>query len=373
MQAGAMGLSTGLIYVPGTYAETAELIDLAKVVGQHGGLYATHMRNEGGRVLEAIDEALRIGAAAGIPVHLSHLKASGKRNWGRATAIIDKIKQARAAGRRVTGDQYAYTASSTGLDVLFPSDALSVGRPEFARRLTTDEGFRARMREALLRAMDRSGFGDFQHCQVSWAKHNEAVSGKNLQQVAAMFFGRTDRDAQADAAIKLFTDSRGEARVTMVYHKMSEPDVITIMREPFVGVACDAGIRTAQGASKPHPRGSGNNARVLGYFVRDRQALGLALAIHKMTGLPAAVFGLADRGQIRIGYHADLCVFDPATVKGLATYEDPHPAPAGIPLVLVNGVPVIEAGAHTGERPGQVLRRARNQPAPPPTGEQGGR
>lgn len=359
MRDGAMGLSTGLIYVPGTFAKTDELIALAKVVARHQGLYASHMRNEGDRVLKSIDEALRIGKTAGIPVHLSHLKASGKHNWGRGKAIIERLTAARAAGRRVTGDQYAYTASSTGIDVLFPSRALSVGRPAFAKRLREDREFRAEMHAALMKKLARTGFADFSYCQVSWAKNHDEVSGMNLAQVAEKFFDSADPEDQARAAIKLFIDSRGSARVNMVYHKMSEADVMTIMRAPFVSVACDAGIRSDIGISKPHPRGSGNNARVLGYFVREKSVLGLPLAIQKMSSLPARVFGLQQRGEIRVGFHADLTVFDAATVAGTATYQNPRLKPAGIPLVIVNGVPVVRNGEHTNARPGVVLRRTK--------------
>jgi len=358
MRDGAMGLSTGLIYVPGTFAKTDELIALAKVVGEHQGLYASHMRNEGDRVLEAIDEALQIGTQAKVPVHLSHLKASGKNNWGRGKDILQKLTAARAAGHQVTGDQYAYKASSTGLDVLFPSRALSVGRPAFARRLKQDEGFRAEMHKALLKKLGKTGFADFAYCQVSWAKNHDEVSGMNLAQIAERFFDTRDRDAQARAAIKLFIDSGGAARVNMVYHKMSEDDVMTIMRAPFVSVACDAGIRAIKGVSKPHPRGAGNNARVLGYFVREKATLGLPLAIQKMTQLPARVFGLVERGEVRPGFHADLTIFNAATVNGTATYEEPRLQPTGIPLVIVRGVPVVRDGEHTGARPGSVLRRA---------------
>jgi N-acyl-D-amino-acid deacylase len=357
MRDGAMGLSTGLIYLPGTFAKTDELIALAKIVGQHQGLYASHMRNEGDRVLEAIDEALEIGTAAGIPVHLSHLKASGKNNWGRGKDILQKLLDARAAGHQVTGDQYAYTASSTGLDVLFPSRALSIGRPAFAKRLQEDATFRDEMHAALLKKLASTGFADFAYCQVSWAKNNDECSGMNLAQIAKRFFKQDDKNAQARAAIKLFADSKGSARVNMVYHKMSETDVVTIMRAPFISVACDAGIRKIKGISKPHPRGSGNNARVLGYFVRKKSALALPLAIQKMTSLPARVFGLKERGEIRPGFHADLTVFDANKVADMATYQSPRLQPAGIPLVLVNGVPVVRNGKHTGSRPGKVLRR----------------
>lgn len=355
MEAGAFGLSTGLIYVPGTYAELDEIAALCEEVAPFGGLYATHMRNEASRVLESIAEALEIGRRAGVPVHLSHLKSSGKPNWGRSAAMAARLQEARAAGVRVTGDQYAYTASSTSLDVLFPSSALSVGRKEFCTKLSEDAAFRDAMREALHETMAASGFGDLSYAQVASAPGAPDVNGLRLSEVAEKLSGNATPEAQADAAIELMVRSAGR-RVGMVYHKMCEPDVERLMRLPFVAVASDSGIRLRETAERPHPRGAGNNPRVLGRYVRERNVLSLALAIHKMSGLPAATFHLRDRGTIRPGAHADLVIFDPETVLDGATYDAPTETPVGIPHVFVNGVAVVEDGAPTGALPGHVLR-----------------
>ncbi len=356
MQAGALGMSTGLIYVPGTYAETLELIELAKVVSEFDGIYASHMRNEAGKVLVAINEALRIGKTAKLAVHLSHLKASGKPNWGRGKTIVARLREARDAGQKVTGDQYAYTASSTSLDVLFPSASFEIGRKAFAARLENDPAFRQQMSKALHRTMERSGFGDLAYCQIATAPKHPELNGETIRSAAKIVLGKDDRRAQAEMAIRLIVDAKG-SRVSMVYHKMCEEDVETIMKTPFIAVAADAGIRLRKTVSKPHPRGAGNNARVLGRYVRERKTLPLALAITKMTSLPAAVFGLPDRGTIRVGAFADLVIFDANTVIDGATYKDPLASPKGISQVIVNGVWVIRDGEHTGARPGQVLRK----------------
>jgi N-acyl-D-amino-acid deacylase len=355
MEAGAVGMSTGLIYVPGTYAKTDELVALCEVVAEFGGVYASHMRNEAGQVLTAIDEALEIGRRAGVHVQLSHLKASGKPHWGRSAEIVEKLRAARAAGQRVTGDQYAYTASSTGLEVLFPSEALSVGRKEFARLLAEDATLRAEMDRALRRHAEESGFGDFAYAQIANAPEHEELSGARIDAAAEQVLGRRDLDAQIELIARLMIDAGG-SRVQMVYHKMCEDDVERIMREPWVAVASDSGIRMHETASKPHPRGAGNNPRVLGHYVRERGVVPLALAIHKMTALPAGVFGLEDRGAIRTGAFADLVLFDPERVIDGATYEDPLAPPRGIACVIVNGEVVAQDGEHTGARPGMVLR-----------------
>lgn len=357
MQAGAFGMSTGLIYVPGTYAATEELIALARVVARHGGLYASHMRNEADAVLDSIAEALRIGREAGVPVHLSHLKASGRSNWGRAAAIVAAVRQARAAGAAVTGDQYAYDASSTGLEILFPSEALDVGRAAFAARLRDDAGFRASMHAALRQKMVSTGFGDFAYCRIASAPDHADLNGLTLDAAAARVLGSDTPDAQAELAIRLMVDA-GDRRVGMVYHGMAEDDVAAIMAEDWVAVAADAGLRDPTSPDRPHPRGSGNNPRVLGRYVREREVLSLPAAVRKMTSLPCAIFGLPDRGTVRVGAWADLVVFDPATVADQATWSDPVQPPVGMPWVLVNGVAVVAEGRHTGARPGAVLRRA---------------
>lgn len=356
MQAGAFGVSTGLIYVPGTYAETEEIAALARVAGKYGGIYATHMRNENDHVLTSIEEALRIGREAGCAVHVSHIKCSGKPNWGRAAEVLAVLEAARRSGQRVTADQYAYDASSTGLDVLFPSSALSIGRAEFGRRLHQDPEFRAEMKQALFQTMDKVGFGDLSYARIAGAANNEDLAGMTIAEAAAKKLGRSDRDAQAEMAMNLFAEAGGQ-RVGMVYHSMGEADVAKFMAVRWIAIAADAGVREPS-ANKPHPRGSGNNARVLGRYVRELGVLDLATAVHKMTLLPAQTFGIRDRGEIRLGAFADLVVFDPATVADRATWQEPLEPPVGIPTVIVNGRLAVEKGEVTKDRSGKVLRFA---------------
>ena len=358
MREGAFGMSTGLIYVPGTYAATDELIALAKVVSAHGGLYASHMRNENDQVLDAIAEALRIGEQAGVPVQISHVKCTGKPNHGRAEEVLAAVQAARRKGQQVGVDQYAYDASSTGLDVLFPADELAVGREAFAKRLRDDAAFRADIQRALLAKMDQVGFGDFRYARIATAKGNEDLNGLLLPEAAKKRLGRDDRDAQAELAMDLFA-AAAPARVSMVYHSMHETDVERFLREDWIAVASDAGLRGEGGVEKPHPRGAGNNPRVLGRYVRERGVLPLATAIHKMTQVPARAFGLADRGELRVGAFADLVVFDPATIADRATYEEPMRPPEGIRAVFVNGQLAVDRGQVTGVRAGTVLRHRR--------------
>ncbi|MBL8735470.1 MAG: D-aminoacylase [Planctomycetes bacterium] len=355
MREGAFGMSTGLIYVPGTYAETDELIALAKVVGAHGGLYASHIRNENDQVLDAVAEALRIGEQAGVPVQISHVKCTGKPNHGRAEQVLAAVQAARRNGQRVGVDQYAYDASSTGLDVLFPADELAVDREAFGRRLRDDPTYRATIHAALLRKMDQVGFGDFRFARIATAKGNEDLNGLLLPEAAQRRLGRADRDAQAELAMDLFA-AAAPARVGMIYHTLAEADVERFLREDWIAVASDARLLGGDGVDKPHPRGAGNNPRVLGRYVRERSVLPLEVAIHKMTQVPARAFGLVDRGELRVGACADLVVFDPATIADCATYDDPTEPPVGIRAVFVNGQLAVDRGQYTGVRAGAVLR-----------------
>ena len=353
MAAGAFGLSSGLIYVPGCYAREPELVALCKEVAAAGGIYASHLRSEEEQGMKAIAEAMSIGSAAGCAVHVSHLKASGRPQWGASARILAVLKEARNHGQRVTADQYVYTASSTGLDVLFPEEELEIGRKAFADKLRNDPAFRTRMAEALHETMRRAGFGDLSYAHIANAAGHQELAGKSLKECASRLLGRDDTAAQAEAAIRIWCDAEG-ARVQMIYHKMCEEDVARIVQEPWIAIASDSGIHGDQG--KPHPRGSGNNARVLAKYVRENAAVSLPVAVRKMSALPAEIFGIQDRGILRQGAFADVVVFDPKTVNDEATYENPTAAPSGIPWVIVNGVPVVVDGAPTKATPGHALR-----------------
>jgi N-acyl-D-amino-acid deacylase len=356
MRDGAYGLSTGLIYVPGIYAEQSEIAALAKVAGRHGGLYASHIRAENERVLDAIAEALAIGKSADVAVQISHVKCTGKPNHGRAGEVLAALQAARESGQRVFVDQYAYDASSTGIDVLFPADELTVGRELFAKRLRDDEPFRQQMRTALFAKMDQVGFGDFRYARIASAKSHDDWNGLLIPEAAKRRFDRDDREAQADVVIQLFCDA-APARVGMIYHSMAEVDVERFLREDWIAIASDAGIRKDGGPERPHPRGAGNNPRVLGRYVRDRAVLDLPTAIRKMTLVPARAFGLVDRGELRVGAFADLVVFDAATVGDTATWTEPLQPPVGIRAVFVNGHLAVDRGQVTGVRAGRVLRK----------------
>ncbi len=357
MRAGAFGMSTGLIYVPGIYAETAEITALARVVGRHGGIYASHIRSENDQVLAAIAEALQIGADAGVPVQISHIKCTGRPNHGRAEEVLAALQAARARGQRVHADQYAYDASSTGLDVLFPADELEIGREPFAAKLRDDAAFRARIHAALRAKMTQVGFGDFRYARIASAKGHPQLNGLLLPDAARRHLQRDDADAQADLAIELFAAAAPD-RVGMIYHTMAEADVERFLREDWIAIASDAGLRPEGGPERPHPRGSGNNPRVLGRYVRERGVLDLPTAIRKMTVVPARAFGLVDRGELRVGAFADLVVFDPATIADRATWDEPLAPPAGIRAVFVNGILAVDRGQANGVRAGHVLRRA---------------
>ncbi|HZH91544.1 MAG TPA: D-aminoacylase [Pyrinomonadaceae bacterium] len=351
MRDGALGLSTGLIYVPGTFAKTDEVTALARVAARHGGIYATHMRNEGERVLEAIRESIEIGERANLPVEISHFKISNKKLWGQTQATIGLIREARGRGLQVTVDQYAYTASSTSLDSRLPSWVLEGGREAGKTRLA-DPAVRSRVVAELKDSLKRSGFKDFAYAVVASYAKNPAFNGKSIAAIAKEARGKADIASQIEQILEMYT----EGGAGMVYHSMGEQDVQAIMREPFTMIASDSGVRRF-GEGAPHPRGYGNNARVLGHYVRELRVLTLEDAIRKMTSLPAQTFHLRDRGLVREGFAADLVIFDETAIADRATFEQPHQYPTGISHVLVNGRPVYANGQMTPARPGVSLRR----------------
>jgi N-acyl-D-amino-acid deacylase len=350
MRAGAMGLSTGLIYVPGTYARTPEVVALARVAARHGGLYASHIRNEGENVLAAIDEAMEIGRQAGLPVQISHFKVSNKKLWGQSARTIARVESARAAGLDVTVDQYPYTASSTALSVLLPSWALAGGADVLRQRLA-DPPTRARIaRDMKDTIRNRNGRKRLDYAVVAGCAWDRTREGKSVARLNQEAGGK--RRLEDEIATVLEMMEKGGAQ--MVYHSMDERDVERILGVPWAMVASDAGV-SEPGVGMPHPRGYGTNARVLGRYVREKGTVRLEEAVRKMTSLPAQRFGLGDRGLVRPGMWADLAVFDPATVADRATFEAPHAPSHGFRYVLVNGEVVAEDGRHTGARPGRVL------------------
>lgn len=352
MADGAVGFSTGLQYVPGTYSKTPEIIELARVAGNAGGVYATHMRNEGTELEASIEEALRVGEASGARVQISHLKVDAPNRWGASEKALAMIDAARARGLDVAADQYVYTAASSTLGIRFPSWVLEGGQEKIVERLT-DPALWAKIRTEMQGLLAERGLEDLSFARIASYRADPSLNGLSIKEAAAKLTGSGTLEAQLETARQMLI----AGGASMVYHFMSDADVERIMRHPHVGFASDAGV-LAMGAGVPHPRGYGNAARVLGEYVRTRKVVTLEEAVRKMTSLPARHFRFADRGLVQAGYAADLVLFDAATVGDAATFEKPHAYAAGIPHVLVNGVAVVRNGEHTGATPGTVLRGA---------------
>lgn len=346
MEQGAFGMSTGLIYVPGRYSKTDEVIELAKVVAKHRGYYFTHLRNEGARLLEALKEAIDIGFHADLPVQVSHFKVMGEPNWGMVEHSIAMVEKARKDGLDITADQYPYIASSTGLGSPVPVSAWRGGK---GSELLNDPTERQKILDAL-------------RARANWDKivvasleneDDQAFIGKSIAEV-----GNIQGISPEEAAFGLLQRNRGV--VSIVNFAMSEDDVRMVMLKPWVMVGSDGrayNAKTAKG--QPHPRSYGTFVRILGRYVREYGLLRLEEAVRKMTSLPAWRLGLQDRGILREGMRADLVLFDADTVIDNATFTAPHQYPTGIEWVLVNGVVVVKEGVHTGARPGAVLRHKR--------------
>ena len=348
MADGAVGFSTGLQYVPGTYAKSAEILELARAAA--GGLYATHMRNEGTALQDAVRESIDVARALGMRLQISHLKVDSPSRWGASAAALRLIDDARAQGVDVRADQYAYTAGASSLSIRFPSWALEGGDDRVRERLN-DATTWVRIKKEMIGLYEERGFKDLSWAAVASYRPDPSLNGLSMKDVAQKLEGSTTADAQLEAARKLMIGGGA----SMVYHFMSEDDIERIMKHPQVAVASDSGV-LQPGAGVPHPRGNGNTVRVLGEYVRERKVITLEEAVRKMTSLPARHFGFRDRGEIREGAAADLVVFDPARVRDRATYAAPHAAPDGILHVLVNGLFVVRDGEPTAERPGVVLR-----------------
>jgi len=349
MADGAVGFSTGLQYVPGTYAKTWEIIELARIAGNAGGVYASHMRNEGTALEEAVTETIRVGEITGCRVQISHLKVDSPSRWGASARALVLIDAARARGTIVQADQYAYSAASSTLGIRFPSWVLEGGQPQIDARLN-DPATWAKIKDEMRGLLAERGLSDLSFAVVASHRADPSLNGLSMKQVAARLRGSDSADAQFEAARHLML----AGGASMVYHFMSDEDIDRIMRHPQVSIASDSSVLTI-GEGMPHPRGYGNNARVLGAYVRTRKVIGLEEAVRKMTSVPANQFRFAERGQIATGYAADIVVFDRATVSDAATFEKPHAYARGIPHVLVNGVAVVRNGEHTGAKPGVVL------------------
>lgn len=354
MEAGAFGISTGLKYLPGTFAETSEVIELSKVAGDMGGIYTSHLREEGLGLLQGVREAIVIGREANIPIILTHHKAIGKRMWGASTITTGLVDSARKAGIDVMMDQYPYTASSTGLAVLFPSWAMEGSAADFKKR-ASDKVQRARILEGVeFNINNDRGGGDLHLIQFASVDWDTTLNGKTLYDYAVMK-GITP-DASHGAVLALEMQLKGGA--SCIFHAIGEEDVVRIMQHPFTMHASDGSLEKF-GVAHPHPRSYGTFPRVLGYYVREKKVLPLEEAVRKMTSLPASRLGLANRGVIKPGNAADIVVFNPSTIIDKATFERPHQYPEGIPYVIVNGVVTVDGGKMTPNRGGKVVRKVR--------------
>ena len=348
---GAVGLSTGLIYIPGTYSKTEEVVRLAKVAAKYHGVYASHMRDEGDSVTYAIEEALHIGREAKMPVEISHFKLSGQQNWGRSKETVPMIIKAREEGLDVTIDQYPYTASSTSLSTLLPDWVLADGQDSIVARLNRTD-VQKQVVKHMLEKLAKRKLKHFSYPVVAYFKADTTLNGKSIEAVNLVKGKKHTAKEEAYTVIEMMK----QGGASMVFHGMSEDDVKRIMQYPYNMFASDASIRV-YGQGSPHPRGYGTNARVLGKYVRDEKVISLEEAIRRMTSLPAQKFQLKNRGLLREGFAADIVVFDENEVKDVSTYEKPHQYSAGFKYVLVNGVVTIENGKHNGARNGKVLRK----------------
>lgn len=358
MRQGALGVGSSLIYAPAFYADTAELIALNRAAGEHGGSYISHMRSEGNRLLEAVDELITIAREAGVAAEIYHLKAGGQANWDKLDEVIAKVEAARAEGLRITADMYTYTAGSTGLDAAMPPWVQEGGYDAWAGRLRDPE-IRGRVRREMMTPTDEwenlmlaAGAAGTLLVGFRNAELREQYTGWTLAQVAA------DRGTDPyETAMDLVVEDG--TRVQVVYFLMSEDNIARQIALPWVAFGSDAGSMATEPPftdSSTHPRAYGNFARLLGHYVRDLGVIPLQEAVRKLTALPAENLGLADRGRLAPGYFADIAVFDPATIADHATYEDPHRYATGTLHVFVNGKQVLRDGEPTGALPGRVVR-----------------
>jgi len=348
MREGAVGFSTGLQYVPGTYSNTAEVVALARSAAARGGVYTSHMRDEGEHILEAITEAVTVGREAGMPVQLSHFKIDNRRLWGGSDQSLALVERYRRDGVDVVVDQYPYDRSSTNLGIRLPTWSLADGK---LKDRLADPATRQKIADEMVKDLANNGQPDYSFCMVARFAANQKYEGKNISEINAME-GRAPGVANE---IETIFSIMSQGGAQMIYHEMGDVDVERIMRYPFTAVASDGGI-VDMGVGMPHPRAYGTNARVLAEYVRTRGTLTLEDAVRRMTSLPARTFGFRDRGLVREGLAADLVLFDLARVRDRATFARPHQTSEGFDLVVVNGKVVVEDGKVTGVRAGKTLR-----------------
>ena len=358
MEEGALGLGSSLIYAPAFYAKTPELVALAHAVGEHGGMYISHMRSEGNRLLEAVTELITIAREGGVPAEIYHLKAAGRANWPKIDSVIAMVEAARAQGLRITADMYTYTAGATGLDAAMPPWVQEGGHDAWVERLR-DPAVRRRVAREMRTPTDAwenlyLAAGSPENVLLVGFKQDSLkhLTGQSLADVAKMR-GTSPEETAMDLVI------RDDSRVGTVYFLMSEENIRKQIALPWLSFGSDAGAPATEGVflrSNPHPRAYGNFARLLGKYVREDQVIPLAEAVRRLTALPAEHLAIRRRGALAPGYFADVVVFDPAAITDHATFQEPHQYATGMHHVFVNGVQVLAEGEHTGALPGRVVR-----------------
>ncbi len=357
MEEGALGVGSSLIYAPAFYAKTDELVALCQAASPYGGMYISHMRSEGNRIEQAVDELIEIARRANVPAEIYHLKFGGRQNWGKIDRVLEKIDAARAAGLRITADMYTYTAGATGLDAAMPPWVQEGGYDAWATRLK-DPAIRERVKKEMSTPTDDWEnlylFAGADKALLAGFKNDalKPLTGKTLAEVAKLR-GKSPEETAMDLVIE------DGSRVGTIYFLMSEDNVKREIALPYLSFGSDAEAPATEGVflkSNTHPRAYGNVARLLGKYVRDEKVIPLQEAVRKLTSLPAENLKIRDRGRLKEGYFADLAIFDPAKIQDHATFEKPHQYATGMVHVFVNGVQVLKNGEHTGATPGRVVR-----------------
>ena len=359
MEQGALGISTGLFYVPGSFTSTEEVIELSKVAAEYNGIYISHIREEAAQLIDSVQETIRIGEEADIPVQITHHKVIGVENWGASIESLRLVDEARKRGVDVTIDQYPYTASQTSINALIPQWAQAGGREEMLSRINSAETYSTIKNEVVAKILYDRGGGDPKNVFISRNSWDPDMAGKNLAELA---IDAGLEPTPENAADVVFDIIRGGG-ATAVYHAIGPEDVDRIMQHPATAIGSDGPVGVF-GEGAPHPRQYGTFARVLGLYVRERKILSLEEAIRKMSSQSARRLGIHDRGLITKGYFADIAIFDPDEIIDKATFENPHQYAIGTKFVLVNGAVVVENGQHTGARPGRILHGPGYLPGP---------
>jgi len=350
MQHGALGLSTGLFYVPGSFASTEEVIELSKVAAKHGGIYISHMREEAAQLIDSVNETIRIGEESGIPVQMTHHKVIGVENWGSSVESLRLVDQARERGIDITIDQYPYTASQTGINALIPQWAQEGGRVRMLERIESPETRAAIKNEVVLKILYDRGGGDPRNIFISRNTWDPSMTGKNLAELTV----EAGMNPTPENASEVVFEILKGGGATAVYHAINTDDVDRIMQHPVTAIGSDGPVGIF-GEGTPHPRQYGTFARVLGHYVRERAVLTLEDAVRKMSSQTARRLGIHNRGLLTEGYYADIAIFDADEIIDKATFEEPHQYAIGIKFVLVNGQVVVDQGRHTGRRPGKII------------------